>query len=241
MRLTEKLNIRLDREFRHLEKRSPIPLESFWYKLYYATRILDITEKYSEKETESRNDKLTIKKEARKNFIINCITATEVYFKDLVKTLPEVNIKIKNGQGIKDLLIKKDKINLWEAYKIFNETGVRLGDILIYYYSFQSLREIDNVMSQLLNIKFLDSIDEHKSKVDKEDKDFFNLEEIVLKNNYPEWRKYLKEIFELRHDFVHHINYRDKLGYNKVVKLFYNLCAFIIVTDDFIFEKYVPD
>jgi len=240
MKLTEKLHNRLDREYRHLSKRELLPLDSFWKKLYYSARIIDTTEKYLAKEAETRIDKLNLKKEARKNFIINCITATEVYFKDFVKTLPEVNEEIKHGEGLKDLLKNKDKANLWEAYEIFKESDFRLGDILISYYSFQNLADIDHVMSKLLNTKFLDSIDNYLLKLDDQDKDFFNVDTIVMKKNYPEWRKYLAEIFELRHDYVHHINFKDKLGYQRVVKLFYNLCAFITVADDFILENYVP-
>lgn len=244
MSLTEKLHKRLDKEFILLSKRSPLPLDSFWYKLFYSTQVIEIVENNSANEDLSQIDKLKIRIEARKNFIINCVTATEVYFKDLVKTLPELNEEIKYGNGVKNLLNNGNKpnlkVNIWEAYEIFNKDNFRLGDILIYFYSFQNLNDIELVMGNMLNIKFLDLIEEYPLKLNDIDKDFFGMDMIVLKKDYPNWRKYLGEIFDMRHDFVHHINYRDKLGYRRVVKLFYNLSAFIAVTDEFIYENYIP-
>jgi|GEM_PF-3789786 len=60
-----------------------------------------------------------VKIEARKNFVINCVTAAEVYFKDVVKALPEFPKIKENEEGLKDLL--KEKISLWEAYLLFKE------------------------------------------------------------------------------------------------------------------------
>ena len=160
--------------------------------------------------------------------------------KDIIKVIPEVNKRIKYSDGLKDLLKNKEKTNLWEAYEIFKEKEFRLGDILVYYYSFQNLSVINHVMSKLLSVNFLDKIDMHTTKLVDWEMDFFGAKNIVLNRDYPEWRKYTNEIFELRHDYVHHIDYKDKLGNERVGNLFFNLCAFVTVADNYIFE-FVPE
>lgn len=185
--------------------------------------------------------KYDLLKEARKNFIINCVTATEVYFKDLIKVTPELSKDIKSI-AVKDLLSNKGKVNIWEAYEIFREKDFRIGDILVYFYTFQSIEEINIVMTKLLSItNFLAEVGTYKLKLDKELKKYYHKEEISLSEDFPDWKSVLTDIFSLRHDYVHHINFKDKLGDERLYKYYRTLDAFISVTDDYFFEKVKMD
>jgi hypothetical protein len=229
MKLFEKLYKRAQKESKFFNKREIYPSDSFRVKISYAAQILNIVENH----TKERK----IKIEARKNFIVNCVTATEVYFKDIVKTLPEFPKIKENGEGIKELL--KEKISLWEAYLLFKKEDLRIGDVIYSYYSFQNLEEIDSVMSKILNLKFLDSVEKHKANLDREDQKYYGVKTLCLKTDLPKWRNYLAEIFNLRHDFIHHISFKDRIGFQKLGILWEHLDAFITVVDDFVLQ-YVP-
>jgi len=229
MRLFEKISQRTYKELEFLPKREVYPLDSFRTKCFYAIQLLGIVED----QTSDRK----IKIEARKNFIINCVTATEVYFKDIVKILsvsPEVK---ESSDKIKELL--KEKIRLWEAYVLFVKKKFRLGDVINSIFSFQNLEEIDYVMSKILNIKFLNLIENYKADLDEGDREYYGVNSICLKTDLPKWRKYLAEVFRLRNDFIHHISFRDRIGLNRLGILWENLDAFITVVDDFI-SQYIP-
>lgn len=80
----------------------------------------------------------------------------------------------------------------------------------------------------------------HPTKLEDWEINFFGKRKILLDKDYPNWRKYTNEIFKLRHDYVHHIDYKDKLGFERVGSLFFNLCAFVTVSDSYILE-FVPE
>jgi len=226
MKLFEKLLKRSQKELKFLNRREIYPLDSFRIKNFYAIQILSIVENHAEDRK--------IKIEARKNFIISCVTATETYFKDIVKVLPELPKVKENNEGIKELL--KEKISLWEAYILFKEKELRIGDVIASYFSFQNLENIDYVMSKILNLKFLDSIENHKVSLDKENKEYYGTKMICLKTDLPKWRGYLAEMFNLRHDYVHHVSFRDRIGFQKLGILWEHLDTFITVVDDFVLQ-----
>ena len=147
MKLFEKIYTRSQKELYFLRKRELYPLDTFRGKNFYSIRLLGIAER--------QKLDLRTKIEARKNFIINSVTAAEVYFKDIVKVLPEMSKVQQNQAGIRELL--REKISLLEAYTLFRKEKLRIGDILATYFSFQDLEQINYVMSEILNINFLDS------------------------------------------------------------------------------------
>jgi len=228
MKLFERLIQKKRKELKFLHKREIYPLDSFRIKNFYAIQILIIIEKH----TKDRK----IKIEARKNFIINCVTATEVYFKDIVKVLPEFP-GVKDNEKIQELL--KEKVSLWEAYVLFKEENLKIGDVIASNFSFQNLEEIDYVMSKILDLKFLDHIENHKVYLDKDDKEYYGMKTLCLKADLPEWRSYVAKVFNLRHDFVHHVSFKDRIGFQRLGILWEHLDAFITVVDNFILQ-YIP-
>ena len=224
MRLFNRICMRSQRELELMRKREWYPLDSFLRKISCAGQILSIVEDNAE---DNR-----VKWEARKNFIINCVTATEVYFKDIVKGLLELPRVKQNDSGVRELL--KEKVSLWEAYMLFKEEELSIGSIIAVHSSFQSLAHIDYTMSKILNLGFLDTVGNHKTQLEEEDKERYSMETLYLNEDYPDWRRHLNEIFELRHDFVHHVNFKDRIGFERLGTLWEHLDAFITVVDDYI-------
>ncbi len=231
---------RIEKENYHSFKREIFPIDTYSKKMDYSIKIL-LAAYRSFKRLKNRNKKYTLLKEARKNFVINCVTATEVYFKDLIKTTPELSKDIKSI-AVKELLSNKGKVNLWEAYEIFHEKDFRIGEILTYFYTFQNIEDINIVMSKLLSVNnFLSEVELHKLKLHKDSIKRFHKEEISLSEDFPNWKTLIADIFNLRHDYVHHINFKDKLGDEKLFKYYETLDVFISVTDDYFFEHVKMD
>jgi len=163
-----------------IRKRELYPYDTFLEKTYRALSLLIAIE-------ESKTNR-EIKLEARKNFIINCITALEVFLKDMVKGL--IDLEAISQKGIDEFL--KEKITLKEAWEIFSESEVSLGEIISITCSFQNLTQINSIFSKLLDQDFLEEISHFKVKREDEDIEF------TLKENYPDWEIRIVEIFELR-------------------------------------------
>jgi len=70
-----------------------------------------------------------VKIEARKNFVINCVTAAEVYFKDVVKALPEFPKIKENEEGLKDLLKEDGYLVVMTSFRTMDVT-----DFLSWWY-----------------------------------------------------------------------------------------------------------
>lgn len=133
-----------------------------------------------------------LKIEVRKNFIINCVTALEFFLKDMIEGLIELNaIDKKNIDKFLD-----DKITLKEAWKIFSERSITLGEIISATCSFQNLHQINSILSGLFDRDFLDEIDYFQVERGDENTKY------ILKKDYPDWRKRITEMFELPHKFV---------------------------------------
>ncbi|WP_062058220.1 HEPN domain-containing protein [Aquimarina longa] len=171
---------------------------------------------------ETEAEEITLKYHARKNYIINLVSSIEQFFKQLVKyDLTEYN------HNIRELL--KDKISLWEASKLFTEKKLKPHDIIANYYSFQNLDEIDRIISLIVSKKFLKFIGEYDSgnlRSIYEDK---KINSYKLNKDYPEWRNDISELFNLRHNFVHHFSYKERISYNKLNRMTDSLHYIIMV------------
>lgn len=127
--------------------------------------------------------------------------------------------------NLKELL--REKITLWEASKLFSEEKVKLRDIVASFYSFQSLEEINRVMSIILGQDFIRLIGSRDTKDyiprNKMTKSF------VLDRDDPEWKSDLSELFDLRHNFVHHTSKKRKLSQKQLNRVI-NPVLFVIMT-----------
>lgn len=203
------------------------PIVIFNRKIARSLQILDIIEK--------RTKDLKLKMDARKNFIISCIIAVESYFKDIVQTLLEKQ-KIQEKEKVKELL--KGKITLGDVHLLLKENPT-LGELIAISHSFENLESINSVLSNILLDKdsgFLEKIETYEAELFKEIQSLYKKEALILKRDFPDWRKDLSEIFRLRHEYIHHMNFNARAGPkpNKVGKLWWNLAAFIYVVDHYI-------
>ncbi len=200
-------------------KHCDIPVDVFWEKTRRAFLLLDLVEN-----SKTHKD---LKLEARKNFIINCVTALEVFLKDMLVGLLE-NVDLPK---LNELL--NEKITLWEAYKLFYRNKVSAGELIAIKYSLQNLEQINLIFSKLIEKKFLTEIGSFDVKDERGRTKF------VLDKKYPDWKERLAELFELRHRFVHQISFNDKLGLERLRKLWECLTHFVEATEQYLFE-YIP-
>jgi len=149
----------------------------------------------------------------------------------IIGLLIQPNPKL-SQEGINKLLNKE--ITLKDAYELFKEKEASLGEVIAFSYSFQNIESLNKTLSGLIGKDFLTEVE--NIKVFDLDGNF----KFILKNKYPHWRKYLQELFSLRHKFTHQISFKDKLGLNRVGILWENLDAFIEAADSYLLE-FVPE
>ncbi|TCK03948.1 HEPN domain-containing protein [Phorcysia thermohydrogeniphila] len=198
-----------------------IPIDVFYEKSRRALLLLGTIE--------DSNVPKELKIEARKNFVINCVTALEVFLKDMIVILLYSNEewfyeKVKKLQKLRDI-----KLNLLDACKMFNKRKVSLGELIVATYSFQNIAHIEEVFSALTGEKFLDKVGKVKVE-DEEGKSF------VLNEKCPDWRKKLEELLNLRHRFVHQVSFKERLGLKRLKNLFECLVSFVEATEQYLLE-----
>lgn len=204
---------------RYGEKDVILPIDAFWEKTRRSLLLLDLVE--------SSKSPKELKIEARKNFIINCVTALENFLKDTIFGLTEIgNLSARE-------ILKEEKISLYDAYKLFVDRKVSLGELIVVRFSLNNLEQIDYLMSTLIGSKFLDEVGEFEVK----DED--NNLKFTLNNRFPEWRNRLSELFRLRHLYVHQVSFKDRLGLERIQKILETLSVFVEATEQYLFE-FIP-
>jgi len=204
---------------RYGEKDVVLPIDAFWEKTRRSLLLLDLVE--------SSKSPKELKIEARKNFIINCVTALENFLKDTIFGLTEIgNLSARE-------ILKEEKISLYDAYKLFVDKKVSLGELIVVRFSLNNLEQIDYLMSKLIGRKFLDEV----GKFEVKDED--NNLKFTLNNRFPEWRNRLSELFRLRHLYVHQVSFKDRLGLERIQKILETLSVFVEATEQYLFE-FIP-
>ena len=226
----EKLLAKLDETQKSLSRRYDgyylIPSDIFYEKTRRAWILLDLVEK-----SEVSKD---LKLEARKNFIINCTTALEVFLKDMLIGIVDILLEKKCHPDKIDSLFK-EKITLGEAYQLLSERKISAGLLIASKYSFHNLEVIDRIFSVIINGNFLESLGKFEVK-DSKGKTKFVLDKRYHNGN---WRNKLAEFLYLRHKFVHQIKFKDKLGLKRILKLWECLSDFVEATEQYLFQ-YIP-
>jgi hypothetical protein len=142
-------------------------------------------------------DREELKNAARKNALINMVSALEVYFRDLIVE--------RNGcwaiGGFADLL--KEKMSLNDAYDCFKDTTVTKEALVAHYYSFQNIESIANIFGCLASCDFLKCIDDAEYLAFAGDCPIGHYD---FHHSFPEWKKLLVVIFNTRHRIVHEAN-----------------------------------
>ena len=190
---------------------------------------------------ENKSKKNIVKLNGRKNYVINLVTAAEIYFRDLIKMLPDARLVRKNSSGLSKLL--DDQITIWDAYQLLrtrrSKSSIKVGEILAIMHLFESLAIIDSTFSTLLGCSFLREVENHRRKLNKTDAAYFEVNVLHLAENLPEWRSQVGKLFDKRHEFVHQVNFNDQLSYDDIRKFWWHLVCFIYAVDCFVEDKYL--
>jgi hypothetical protein len=162
-----------------------------------------------------------VQNHARKNYIINQVSAFETLLKDVI--MDKTFVWFENG--FSELL--KEKISLNDSYNIYKNSEITREALIAHFYSFQNIESISHVFSNLTNSDFLKGIGETETMpfFKREVEQLMKLDSLI-----PEWRKTLVEIFEIRNKAVHEPNLMDivsKVKYKSYVELF-GVLPFII-------------
>lgn len=161
--------------------------------------------------------------EARKQFVINSITSMEVLLKDCFIDLLEF-----------DKLADKfpeycDKNFSLEDFDYFEDKDILNSEVISSYYNFQNLYEINKAFSKALDVNFFDELKDHKFWYDKKiKKGFLKLGDFYTK---------LDKLINLRHDFVHDINFDFKIYKREIDQISHFCMTFMLILEDYISDK----
>lgn len=141
-----------------------------------------------------------IRNEARKNYIVNIVTALELF---CVESIIQRKGKW-NNEGATLLLNDKEKVSLIELIEIIKIGKVLKEDLIIKYYSFQNAQIVNKVFSNLIG--------EIKGS-DKQPQFFINLISMNINDSdfggktidkkMPDWYENFNRLFETRHKIIH--------------------------------------
>lgn len=197
----EKNEITILLERRRLKSgRGDDPLDNFWEKIHRGVLLVDFAEKAGK--TGSRK----IKSESRRQFIVNLVTAFEVYMIDLITELIDENKIDIDKLNLKVNLPIQDVINL-----IINKVAV--SEVVCAYNNFQNVESTGKFLSDIFDLQptlfgylkthaftYLD--DSSKQKEINFDLDFENK---------------LDKIFKNRHNFIHDISFKNTPTYKELI------------------------
>lgn len=199
------------------KQRMEFPFDNLIEKIDRTNQLLD--KLYSA----TKNQKVL--SEARKLCLVNYVTAFEVFFRDLLLML----IKEKVIDSNKLIGTCDNKFTLTEVERI-KKKKIGSIEIIIATYNFQNLYEIDRVFSTLLNIKFFEELKKYKFIFGDDPDDYIQLES----DFYPT----LQDILELRHNFIHDINFHFPFYKRELLDIHYLIISFLTMVELFIGDRF---
>jgi hypothetical protein len=199
-----------------------LPYDNFAYRISSAAKLLDfIEEACAIKE---------IKQESRKYFVINCVSAMEVYYKRTAGNF----IDFKWAKDDLMYILKQEKITIADLLEIENK-GLSIGEMVSVYYSFLDLISINRFFSKMFGVSdFIKEVEE-KDLVTKDGR------HTTLKNDFPNYYQKIQDLISLRHLIVHHEGYKGVLGIKRLGDMWENIDAFVAASDIYILDKIPED
>jgi len=194
--------------------RSNWPWESYYQKSTRADNLLE--------EIENKIKSRKCIQEARKQSVTSYITAFEVYFKD---TLLELLEMFGNNKIIEQIKLKFD---VQEVERVIKEK-VSINEVIASYFNFQDLDQINKAFSLIFDVSFFEELKNREFKIPNSKLSPFK----IHKNFYKE----LKSFIDLRHDFVHDINFKKNITKAQLDKYTDIYSFFIIAVDMYVDEK----
>ena len=208
----EKLDIIIKRRENRIGK-SKQPFDNYLTKWRIASDLLwKINEKIESKE---------LLQESRRQYIISMITALEVFLKDkFIELIDKNKLDYKN-------VAKRTKKFTVEEIGIIIEKDMSMGEIIAEYFNFQNLDSIDNAFSDLFNCNFFNELKKYRWYYTGTQND----EYIQIDGDfYPK----LKHWIDLRHDFVHDINFQVNITDDNIHRLDSDFIVFVEIINSVI-------
>ena len=198
-----------------------LPYDNFLDKISSAAKLVDFVEdKKADKE---------VKLEARKYFVVASVSAMETYFKRTAQVFID-------SKWVEDDLLdilRQDKFSLADLLEI-NKREVSIGEIISVSRSFQDLESINRFYSKMFGVSdFIKEIEVNDVETEEG-------KHITLRNDYPDFRRRIQELLNLRHLIIHHEGFKGILGLQRLGEMWVHLNAFVAAADDYILGK-VPE
>lgn len=187
--------------------------ESYYQKFTRTEKLLDEVEKH----IKSRH----CIQEARKQCVTSHVTAIEVYFKDTLLFL----LKTFGNDKITEHI--KIKFGIDEMERIIKEK-ISINEVIASYFNFQELGQIDKAFSTILDTSFFEELKSREFYISKNVSTFK-----IHKNFYKE----INSFINLRHDFIHDINFNKNITKTQLDRYIYISSSFIMGADILINEK----
>lgn len=150
---------------------------------------------------------------------VKIVACFQEFFRGKYKEImddPKFRGRIRNVKALKNIGYDFDILGA------FQDNEITLGDYLSYLIPCSRVETIDDTISQLLNIDFLNKIKEKTS-------------------NPSELLQSIDDIFDLRHMYCHEISAADDLDYDRVKAYVNEAYNFLLLANDVIIEVQFPD
>lgn len=205
------------KEKKHRKSRSSEPLRLFSYKFGNSKLLFD---RVIENVDENR-----LIQEAKGQYIISLVTASEVYLRETFITLiDKYNFEISE---IKNEFNRKFDI---DDFLFISKKKISIGELIASQFNFQELNNINKAYSKLLTINFFNKIKIYKWEYGEGENDYLQLEE----DFYPK----LEKLLNLRHNFTHDIFFDTIIELDEIEDLSTHLHNFIYIIEMFIYEEF---
>lgn len=201
---------------KNIQGRDSQPYFSFYKKISRTNNLLNNIEK----KIKSRY----CIQEARKQYITACTTAIEVYFKDkFIEVIKKTGIEKVDSYCTEKYDIKKIR----EIIK----NNITPEELILENINFLYLDNIDNLFSKALGIRFFSEL---KLKI-------INIPPLKKFHLPKDFYVVISEMIDLRHNFVHDINFKKNIT-KKQYKKYFNRCGyFVLAVDIYLLNfKYSP-
>ncbi len=149
---------------------------------------------------------------------IKIVSCFEAFFRCIYKDLMD---NPQNRKRFKDIKSLKNLNFDFDVLGAFQDNEISLGDYLSYLIPCSKLEDINETISTLLNVDFIEEIKKNDSSSN------------LLKS--------INEIFELRHALCHEIPLMDKLDVNKMNQYINDACKFLESSDNIVMEVENPN
>lgn len=173
--------------------RDEFPLINFYEKIRRA-RMLS---KYAETFTGSNSNRIKVRAEGRRQFVISLVTALEVYLGDLTIELID-KAQIQYGKKILESTSKKyDIIEVREILK----NGITMGELICQQINFQNLDKIFSFLKIFFGTDMSRLLENNKFIYNNTKG---NQVSVSLRRGYQEK---LQNVIKMRHNFIHDLRF----------------------------------